>query len=212
MVNVLGNLASDAPEDFRPAIPALVARALADVNPHPRWRSLWALGAFPETLIMEEVVPRLREGLKSKDDRVAWNAVVAMAFFGQEEVAPLLNQGLTSPDSFRRWEAVYCLGMVHNEDSVPLLLNIVSDPNEDLRLRQEAINTLGKIGDIRALPVLLDALKDPEPGIRWRAAMALARIGDPSAIPAIEEALAQEEDAFVIEQMKEALERLSETQ
>ena len=94
---------------------------------------------------------------------------------------------------------------------MPLLLEIVSNPDEDLRLRQEAINTLGKIGDPQAIPTLVDALEDPEAGIRWRAAMALARIGDPSVIPAIEEALAQEKDTFVIEQMEEALQRLSET-
>jgi len=209
-VNVLGNLAGRDPEAFRPAIPALVARALTDINTHPRWRSLWALGAFPKETIEEEVIPRLREGLKSSDDRIVWNAAVAMAFFGQEEVAPILDQGLSSKNQFQRWEAAYCLGMVHDEASVDLLCRIVSNPNEDQRLRQEAVNSLGRIGDPGAIPVLIAALKDPAAGIRWRAAIALANIGDPSVIPALKEALANEKDPYAAQQIQKAIDRLSQ--
>jgi len=209
-VNMLGNLASREPQAFAPGIPALADRALRDINPHPRWRSLWALSVFPPEVEDEEIIPRLRAGLESDDPRIVWDAAVALAFFGQAEAAPFLNQGLGAAESYsyQRWEAIFCLGMVHNDESVSLLIAILTNPAEELRLRQEATNSLGRVRDPRAIPALVAALEDPAAGLRWRAAQALTKLGDPSVIPALEAALAREQDEFAIEQMKEALERL----
>ncbi|MCR4392534.1 MAG: HEAT repeat domain-containing protein [Candidatus Acetothermia bacterium] len=205
-VNVLGNLASANPQMARPAIPALAARALTDINPHPRWRSLWALGTFRSQIVAEEVVPQLRIGLTSADPRIVWNAAVALAFFGQVEAAPYLNLGLDAADVMQRWEAVYCLGMVYDEESVSLLIPMLTDvQGRETRIRQEVALTLGKIRDPRAIPALVAALEDPESAVRWRAAMSLVRFGDPSVIPAIEAALATEQDPFAIEQMQKAI-------
>ena len=58
-VNALGEL-----QDPR-GIPALVQRALHDDNPHPRWRSLWALKAVDSQGL--QVIPGLRSGLHDPD-------------------------------------------------------------------------------------------------------------------------------------------------
>ena len=208
-VNALGAIAFTDPEPVIPAIPVLVERALTDANPHPRWRSLWALAVFPDKVVQAQVIPRLREGLKSQAPDIVWNATVALAYFRQPEAADLLNLGIHAPDGFRQWEAVYCLGMVHNAQSVSLLIEVVTALDRyQSRLRQEAANTLGKIGDPQAIPALVTALADPEPGVRWRAAAALAKCGDPSVVTVIEAALAVEEDPFARKQMREAIERL----
>ena len=207
-VNVLGNLASRDPQAVAPAVPALVDRSLRDINSHPRWRSLWALSIFPPEVVETEVLPRLQAGLEAEDPRLVWNTAVALAFFKQPEAVPILNQGVHEGDSFQRWEAIYCLAMVHNDESVPLLIAILSDPDEEVRLRQEAANTLGNIKDPRAIPALVAALRDPESGVRWRAAQALARLGDKSVIPALKEALAREEDEFAAQQIQHAIETL----
>jgi len=210
-VNALGSITFQDPESVVQAIPALVERALTDINPHPRWRSLWALATFPDEIVQQQVIPLLRKGLEEEEPRIVWNAAVALAYFGQADVAPLLNRGIQAEDEFQRWEAVYCLGMVHNDESVSLLMAVVSGVDEyPTRLRQEAANTLGKIGDPQAIPALLSALDDPESGVRWRAASALARIGDPTVLPELRAALVREQDPMASEQIQSAIAQLME--
>jgi len=189
------------------AIPALVERILKDDNPHPRWRSIWAVQAVDRE--GTEAVPLLLKGLKSDDEVVVWNAAVGLSAYKRPEAVPILMEGLGSEDEFRQWEAIFCLSNVWNEETVPALIPILKGGR--LRARQEAANTLGAIGDKRAVPALLEALENDEsPEVRWRAAVALGRIGDPSVIPKLEELLQKEEDEQVIEHIQEALELLRE--
>ena len=210
-VNALGSIAFDQPSEVVQAIPALANRALHDSNSHPRWRSLWALGSFSEEVIVEMVLPALREGLGA-DVTVRWNAAVALAFFGQSDVAPALNETVASEDPFQAWEAVYCLGMVNDDDSVRILAAILVKPEgHSVRLVQESVMTLGRIGDPAAIPALRTALTNPEAGVRWRAAQALEQLEDLESIPAIKAALDCEEDEFAQERMREIIERLEES-
>lgn len=175
-VNALGYIKDDR------AIPALVERALVDENPHPRWRSLWALSVFPK----EEILPGLRKGLDGKSQRVRWNAVVALAFFENKRAVPKLNQALFSAKGDRLWEAVFSLSKVHNQKSVELLSKILTDRGYKSRIRQEAANTLTTIADESSAPALINALNDPDPGVRWRAANALTRLSKKKALPKIQ--------------------------
>ncbi len=56
----------------RRGVPALVDRALRDDNPHPRWRSLWALSSVDREGV--DAVPLLLAGLKDDDPVVVRNA------------------------------------------------------------------------------------------------------------------------------------------
>jgi len=62
-----------------PTVVRTTAERLYDDNPHPRWRSLWALSAIDS----EETFPPLRTALEDPDQVVVRNAAVALAFFGQ---------------------------------------------------------------------------------------------------------------------------------
>jgi HEAT repeat protein len=69
----------------------------------------------------------------------------------------------------------------------------------------EAVEALGKLTDSAVVPVLIEeALKDRDSSVRWRAAQALARQGDPRAIEPLIEALRDEVPA-VREQVVRAL-------
>ena len=208
-VNLLGSIAVRNPEPSLVAIPALLKRAITEVAPHPRWRSLWALSMFPDEAIEELVIPRLWGGLYSKDDQIQWYTTVALAYFRQPDAVSRLNHGLDREDAFDRWEAIYCLGMIHDESSVRLVMEIVVDTEtREATLRQEAAMTLGKIGDPTAITALVTALADPEASMRWRAAQALAKLGDPSVVAALNETLAREEDEFAQQQIKATIDSL----
>jgi len=208
-VNILGCMAEENHEAVVDAIPVLVERATTDANPHPRWRSLWALGAFPADVINLVIVPLLGEGLDDEEDQYQWYAAVALAFFGQSEIVPRLNRGINREDPFDRWEAVYCLGILHDQQSILLLSRLIRDVNgREGRLRQEAAVTLAKAGDPDAIPALIDALNDPEPEVRWRAALALEKLAGSNVLPLIEGALARETDSFALGELEEVAARL----
>ena len=201
-VNELGKL-----QDPR-AIPALVERALHDDNSHPRWRSLWALKAVePDG---EETIPRLRAALQSADPVVVRNAAIALAFFSQPEALPELLRGLNDPDGFRRWEAVFSLREFGGPEVAEALIPLLDDEIEfDARVRQEVVVVLGGIGGERAVTALLHALReDQSPQVRWRAAMALARLGDASTVGELEEALSVEQDSQARKFIEEAIIKL----
>jgi epoxyqueuosine reductase len=67
---------------------------------------------------------------------------------------------------------------------------------------------LGNIGDPVAIPALARALSDEEPLVRGHAAWALGTIGGDDARAAIEAALATEEDATVLSELRYALDLL----
>ncbi len=75
-------------------------------------------------------------------------------------------------------------------------------------LRNVAV-ALGNSGAKAAVPALVKALQDPEALVRSHAAWALGRIGGEKAKEALKQALKQEGDAEVVEEIQEALEGLS---
>jgi HEAT repeat protein len=201
-VNALGN-AKD-----RRATPALVERALRDDNPHPRWRSLWAISAVdPDG---RDAIPLLRAGLDDPDAVVVRNAAVALAFVAQPESRPELLKALEDPDVFRRWEAVFSLKTIGDEQVVRALIPLLNESIEPaVRVRQETALTLGRIGNAEAVAALLGSLReDQSPQVRWRAAMALSQIGDSRLAYTLERVLVNEQDPQVRKFVEDAVRSL----
>lgn len=69
------------------------------------------------------------------------------------------------------------------------------------RLLRNACVAAGNWGSATAVPTLIPLLTDPEPLIRGHAAWALHRIGDQAGITAVQQALAQETDPQVRQEM-----------
>ncbi len=96
------------------------------------------------------------------------------------------------------------LGLVRDADSVPLLLAVLSDKDEDSDLMAAAAQALGQIGDASAVGTLVETFRVPtewslQDGnnpksvgyervarVREAAARALAQIGTPEALAALE--------------------------
>jgi HEAT repeat protein len=201
-VNALGN------SKDRRATAALVKRALRDDNPHPRWRSLWALSAVDPG--GRDAIPLLRDGLENPDAVVVRNAAVALAFFAQPEAKPELLKALKDPDVFRRWEAVFSLKTIGDEHVVRALIPLLNESIEPaVRVRQETALTLGRIGKAEVVPALLGSLReDQSPQVRWRAAMALSKIGDPQLADTLERVLDNEQDPQVRKSVEDAVRTL----
>ena len=152
----------------------------------------------------------LVSGLDNDAPIVVRNAAVALAFFGQPEAREELMRGLHDPDSYRRWEAVFSIKEVADPSVVEALIPLLDATLEtEVRVRQETALSLGSIGGEKGRDALLIALReDISPQVRWRAALALSRIGDPSVVGELQQALSIERDPQVLEFIQKAIDRL----
>ena len=75
-------------------------------------------------------------------------------------------------------------------------------------MRRNACIALGNVGGPASVPPLAQALADPEPLVRQHAAWALGRIGGTDAAAALHDALVEETDAAVSEEIGQALDEL----
>jgi len=82
----------------------------------------------------------------------------------------------------------------------------------DFRLKLTAALYLGKARAPQSRPALERALSDAHPSVRNAAAMALATLGDPAAIPALEKAKAKEQSTSVKAQMQSTIDSLKKGQ
>lgn len=76
------------------------------------------------------------------------------------------------------------------------------------RFRRNVAIVLGNAADSAAVPALAEALYDSEPVIRAHAAWALGQIGGDEAISLLKEALEQETDARVVEELEVAISQI----
>ena len=187
---------------------ALIERSLIDDNPHPRWRSLWAIATIDPT--GEAAFEDFLFALDDEDATVAGNAAIALAFFDFDEAREPLIAMMSHDDDYRRWEAVFSMRNVPGDGVVDVVVAHMDPQNEsDIRVRQESALVLGDLGDASTLGLLIEAVRsDPSSQVRWRAALALKRLGDASIIADLREALDSEEDPQTLEQIAETIEAL----
>jgi HEAT repeat protein len=179
-------------------------------------------------------LPRLRSLLTSGDDDLAEKAVTELALFGSQAL-PFLKELLSVADADTRWWATRALSEINDAQVIPLLLDRLNDPDASVRhctvlaLRQqptpEAINPLIKLLESSdrflahlacdaliaigkaAVPALMDTAKSHSQAARLEAMRALARIGDPNAIPILYAAY-EENSALMEFWADEGLERM----
>ena len=149
-----------------PAVEPLI-QALKDENQFVRWGAALALGEIGD----ERAVEPLINALKDEDSDVRMEAAEALDQMGWKP-------GYATEKAYylvakKEWDEAVKLG----EPAVEPLINALKD--------KEAAEALVKIGDERAVEPLINALKDEDSGVRWEAAEALVKIGEPAVEPLI---------------------------
>ncbi len=154
--------------------------------------------------------------LNDSDERLRWNAVVALGKIGDiRAVTPLTNALLNDPIvSVREMVAAVFQG-IGNAQMIEPLVGALGDPSASVRtiamraliqiggeqaieslisalnnpnaiMRNYAVWILGKIGGERVVKRLGAVLYDQNIDVRWRAVSALREIGTPEALAAVE--------------------------
>ncbi|MCC6407363.1 MAG: HEAT repeat domain-containing protein [Planctomycetes bacterium] len=85
----------------------------------------------------------------------------------------------------------------HAEPSLVRALGAALRPDRSTFFRTRAVSMLGQIGGPGAIEVLIAVLDDGDEDLKWGVAFELGRIGDASALPALEAQAAREQNGFV---------------
>ena len=134
--------------------------------------------------------------LKDENPEVRSSAVVALGKLGEEQAVPPLMDALRDIDLSVRCAAADALGRIGGPEAITTLLLWFHD--ETRMFRSRVVAALGHAGvGVRAVNrALIEALDDERPDVRWQAIRALGRGGNPTAIPYLEQYLADRTVVF----------------
>ncbi len=104
---------------------------------------------------------------------------LAMGVTRDEFYTDILIEGLNDENRESRLAAVQAVGLIGAKSAGARLKEILENSDYSNE-RLAATIAIGLIGDTEAIPLLKDLLEDDEPNIQWDAAVALAKMGDPS--------------------------------
>jgi HEAT repeat protein len=148
-----------------------------------------------------EALPELTELVDDAEPQVQREAVRAILNIGSDEAYRILEQALAGGTERTREAIMQSLSVQRDERATPLFAYIIRHVDYRGPLRsvyERAIESLGALRDPEGVAPLREALYKGEwwaprrtSQLRGAAATALARIGLPEAVAALEEAIAQ---------------------
>jgi len=143
-----------------------------------------------------------------------WFAANSLGKQGTEASLQVLKQGVASQKKDEKLAAIKGLGASGKSDMAGMLLPLL-DSKDDPAVRWAAIDALGQLGNHQAAPPLLDYMKSLEGTTAIRSREKVVRVlgllGDTSAVPALQAALANPEYARLRKPILDSLTRLGAT-
>jgi arylsulfatase A-like enzyme/HEAT repeat protein len=186
---------------------AALTTASSDADPEV---SAWAsVGAV--RLGVEAARPRVRAIVeapaKPASGSLRVRAALALATVGDATGVPVLASALDECEEVLLCRLiVLSLGKLRDARAVPGLLKHLPE----VQNRREMVDALGDIGDRAARDALVQRLHSDEyVPVRVQAAAALAKLGDPSVIPALEQSARRDTEPTVVEAARAAARALA---
>ena len=157
-----------------------------------RWQSAYELSkvlndpdAVPFDLSFKNQMVSAYDHAINDDPLVRAYLAIAMGATGDQFYGDKLVLGLNDESRESRLAAIQAVGMVKEQSAISRLSEIIKSSDfQDERLA--ATMSLGFIGNSKSIPLLNSLLDDDEPNIRWDAAIGLAKMGEDSSIPTIQ--------------------------
>lgn len=158
----------------------LLEQALQDPSARVREQAAWALWAIADDRSEQALIACMDDD----DPVVRWSAAVALGRLGCPGCVEALRLARGDPNDRVRREALLALAHLGPPDLGALLRPFLTDPA--VRVRIAAAVGLGERRVREAVPWLLDRLpKETDARVLPSLLVALGRIGDPAAIPAL---------------------------
>lgn len=133
----------------------------------------------------EASLPALEGQLSDSDPAFQRHVFKAIGSLKSAKALPFLQKGLASKDPYVRGFSAEALAARPREAGMEkALLTLLGD--DVLAVRIRALEALAAWKSRAAVPAMVKALQASEPTLRWKAAKALGRIGDPKAREALD--------------------------
>jgi HEAT repeat protein len=136
-------------------------------------------------------IPDLAEALRSKNDRLMYESLVAMRKIGDPAAAPRLSFLLRDLDEKIQVTALETTGVLRNREAAPDVRDALQFART-VRVRRACASALAMIADPADHPAFIGFLADRDDGVRAAGAEGLGRLKNPSEGPVLEKAFAAE--------------------
>jgi HEAT repeat protein len=127
----------------------------------------------------QAAVPDLVDALRTKDNRVMYEALVAMQKIGDPEAGPRVVYLLRDLDDKVQSAAVETVGVLRVKDALPSLRSVISNPRNK-NAERSALSALALMPDAGDRAMLQSHITAKDDRMRASAAEGLGRIGDPA--------------------------------
>ena len=191
----------------RDAVPDLV-RALRDPRVDVRVVAAAALWRLPDPA----AVPALLELLRDNDASARQWGVLALGVIHDRRATEPLVGLLSDPESDVRLDSIRSLGRLSDPRAARPLEALVRDDARESAERLEAIDALALLDGPENVNTLVRLIRHEDESLRERAIVALGRVGDLLAIPALRERRAAERNRGVRRAIDGAIESIEERQ
>jgi HEAT repeat protein len=148
--------------------------------------------------------PDLIVALRSKDDQVMFESLIALQKIGDVTAGPRIAFLLRDLDERIQTAAIETTGLLRNRESLPQLRDVlVNAPG--IRVKRAALTAIAMLPDEGSRTIYLDYMRDRDDGLRAAAAEGLGRLKNPADLPLLEKAFKSDEkrpaqlaDAFAL--------------
>jgi HEAT repeat protein len=139
----------------------------------------------------KDAVPDLIESLKSKDDRVLYEVMIALQKIRDPSIAPRIAFLLRDFNEKVQLAAIETTGLLQNHEALPDLRSVL-ERTKSKKVRRMALTAIGMLPDPGSRPIYARYFEDKDEGMRAAAAEGYARLKDPADLETIQKAFEAE--------------------
>jgi HEAT repeat protein len=139
----------------------------------------------------KEAIPDLLEAIRSKDDRVIYECLIAFQKIRDPKVGPEIAFLLRDLDERVQIAAIETTGLLRNREALPQLRDVLENARSE-KVRRAALTALAMIPDEQNRPLFVRYLNDRDDGMRAAAAEGLARLRNSGDVVVLEKMFNEE--------------------
>lgn len=136
-------------------------------------------------------IPDLIEAMRSKDDQVIYESLVALQKIRDPNAGPQIAFLLHDLNPKIQGAALETIGLLQDRSSIPQIREAL-DRSHDNKVRRSALTALAMMSDPSAHAVFVSYLNDKDDNMRAAAAEGLARLNDPQDVSTVTKAYEDE--------------------
>lgn len=130
-------------------------------------------------------VTELTAALRSKDDSVMYESLIALQKIGDKSAGPAVSVYARDLNERVRLAAMETIGLLKYEEGLPTLEQLFRE-TESEKVRRGALSAIAMLAQPKSHALFASSLADKDEGVRAAAAEGIARLKNPAALPMVE--------------------------